>query len=567
MGNSERLLVILRNLAAAHFLSGFCFFLIGWGYGLPRWVVLGVPAVAYLFGLYFSRPVLRDFHFRKVPGVFGEVPFAARAVLLTFLLLNFLFCLLPPAENVELDALNYHLVIPWQYYLRGAVVPLDWSIPDKYPLYLQMAQLPFTIMGFPWIVKIGNMMALPTLLIAAWHLCRVMGLSRRDAGWVTALLSSLALYVKQYGTAMFDLLHAAYSLLAFLYLLRAALSGKKTDLLWGAAILGMACAVKTFFLYYAVVWAGAYLIWRLVFQRRSLSPFDFMLVCLPFLSALLLLLPVWSRNFLLTGNPFYPLFLDWLGPVIENQGFHVALRRVAEAGYGRSLLDFLILPLRLVLPFPNKFDYWTDPILLLFLAGAFIQVRRFWHDLPGLAGCVLFLLYGAFFFMSQEARYLYPFWVLVMSLGAPWLFRHVHRRWHAIGFSIQVIVGISALFFFHRQALAWLVQGPLDQYLSRASYSFVWNKEVKGKPIKQLCLANTGTPTHHRDVFDILYFTVPVKLIQHFHSTMSIVNPRALEGCDAFMLGDQDQGKREDPPDQRPRLVSKEIFLFEQMKQ
>ncbi len=567
MGYSERSLIVIRNMAAAHFLSGFCLFLVGWGYGLPNRIVFGIPTIAYLTALFFSREAFRNFHFKSLHKSLETLPRVAMGVIALFLILNILFCLLPPAENLETDALNYHFVIPWQYYLRGGVVNLDWSVPDKYPLYLQMAQLPFTVISFPWIVKIGNMIALPTLLVVAWNLFRLMGLSRNNAAWMVALLSSFSLFVKQYGTAMFDLANAAYCLLGFLYLLRATLSRKGSDMLWGAAILGMACATKTFLIYYAIVWFVAFFVWTIFCQRKSMAKSDFALSLLPLLMGIVFLTPVWCRNFLLTGNPFYPLFLKWFGTLIENEGFYVVMRNVTgQHGYGRSLVDFLLGPLRLVLPFHRRFDYWVDPILLVFLFGAFAELKSRWREIPGLMALIAFLFYMAFFFTTQEARYLYPFWVMVVALGAPWIFLHIQRKWRGPVFAVQIIVGISMFFLFHRQALGWLRHGPLDQYLYRASYSFVWNENLESKRIHQLCLANVGTPKLPRDVLDILYFTVPVKLIQHFNSTISITNPRALEGCDAFMLGDQDPEERDDPPSQQPRLVTKEIFLFEQTK-
>ncbi len=527
-------------------------------------VVLGIPAIVYLLALYFSWHPLTGFNLKSLRESLAEIPRIAMGVILLFLVLNISFCLLPPAENQEMDALNYHFVIPWQYYLRGGVIPLDWSIPDKYPLYFQIAQLPFMVISFPWVVKIGTMMALPLLLVVGWHLCRTMGLSRNHTAWAVATLSSLALFVKQYGTAMFDLVYTAYFLLAFLYLLRATLSRKGTEMFLGGMILGMACAAKTFFIYYAIVWFVASVVWRLIFKRQGFSRFDWMLSVFPLLAAILFMLPVWWRNTLLTGNPFYPLFLQWFGPVIENKGFYVSLLRVAEAGYGRSLLDFLLAPLRFILPFSKKFDYWTDPILLLFWVGAVMEIRRRWREIAGLVGLVIFLLYIAFFFTSQEARYLYPFWVLIIALGTPSIFRRIPRKVCTSALVAQVVIGVSALFFFHRQAITWLFQGPLNQYLSRASYSFVWNKEVEGKSIKQLCLPNVGTA--HRDVFDILYFTVPVKLVQHFNTTMSIRNPRAAEGCDTFMVGNQNPNEKRDEPNNKPLLVSRETFLLEHTK-
>lgn len=548
------MLVIARNVAIAHFLSGVLLFLVGWAYGLPKGVVFGVPAAVYGTALWFNRHHWKNFQR-------AEIPRPAILIIALFLVLNALFCLLPPAENLEIDALNYHFVIPWQYYLRGGVVPLDWSITDKYPLYLQMAQLPFTVLSFPWIIKIGNLIALPALLVTVWYFCQLLGLSKRNAAWMVAVFSSLALFIKQYGTAMFDLAIASYFLLGLVYLLRACISRKKNDLFWGTLILGMACATKTFLIYYAVIWFVAYSFWKTFFYRGSFTKFDFVLALLPSLMAMFFLSPIWYRDFFLTGNPFYPLFLQWFGTLIENDGFHRHVIQNMKPGYGRSLIDFILGPLRLVLPAPRKFDYWTDPILLAFLIGAIFEIRRRWRELAGLLGLIALLLYTTFFCLSQEARYLYPFWILVIAVGAGWIVNAIKPKWLGVALGLQAAIGLSTFFLFHRQALAWLSQGPLPHYLARASYSFVWNQEVTNKNIQQLCIPNVGTA--NRDVYDILYFTQPVKLVQHFNSTMSINHPQAAAGCDSFLVGRQKQIDRRPLLDKKPRLVSEAIYLID----
>ncbi|MDP2600387.1 MAG: hypothetical protein Q8P84_06615 [Deltaproteobacteria bacterium] len=552
-------MIIVRNFATAHFLSGFFLFLAGWGWGLSPVVVFGIPLVVYALALAGSLPALRQVSLVAGLERLKEVPKFYLFVILLSVFLNILFCLLPPAENLELDALNYHLAIPWQYYLRGRVVPLEWSVADKYPLYLQMAGLPLMTVTFPWVVKIANLFAFPGLLVVIWHWLSLFLLPERQRFWVLTLFCVLALYVKQYGTAMFDLVNAFYVLLGFYYLVRSVQSVKTPDLLWGSLLLGMVAALKTFFIYNVLVWMAGFFFWRFFLFREWPDKRDWIKIGLPFAAALLFLSPVWMRNVWMTGNPFFPLFLNLFGTVVENEGVHVVARNVWEQhGYGRSLLDFILAPFRLVFPIHNKFGYWTDPVLLGFLCGAVFSFKKQRKKIFGLVGLLVVLLFVAFFFMSQEARYLYSFWILIVVLGSPWVFERFNLKllnWILVG---QLLLGVSSFFLFHRQAILWIFRGALPNYLSTASYSFLWNREVENKNIRQLCLRNiTGNY-----VSDILYFTVPVKLVQHFNTTMSLENPAAAKGCDAFMVGNQEYDGDRNALKNKGRLVSEEEFLL-----
>ena len=104
--------------------------------------------------------------------------------------------------------------------------------------------------------------------------------------------------------------------------------------------------------------------------------------------------------------------------------------------------------------------------------------------------------------------------------------------------------------------MTWLKGG--GDYLAKASYSYVWNRELNGLKVHQLCLR------HVADNFapDILYFEVPVKLIQHFNTTLRLTSLNATEGCDFFMIGNQDYGGARRDPKSRGTLVSREQFLL-----
>lgn len=552
MGFSERFLILIRSFAFCHYGIGFLLFIFGWQWGLTDPILFGIPIFLYCLAVVLSRKAFQNWEGRSLLQKVASIPHLPLAIILLFLSLNFLFCLMPPAENLEGDALNYHLVIPWQYYLRGAVTYLDWSVADKYPLYLQMAQLPFTVATFPWIVKFWNLFTVPALMVLLYSFLSSFKIPLFQKSYLLALTSGLALFVIQYGSAMFDLANALYALFAFYYLTRAVKTEGRGDLFCGTLFMGMASATKTISLYFAFVWAFSFLVWRLCQTPRRFRSFDGLLLGGPFVTALLFLAPVWLRNTIHTGNPIFPLLSNFFHSPFDNGGILEGVRY--EFGYGYSLLDYFLLPIRLVLPV-RKFDYWTDPLLLVFLVGAVLFFRKRWKDIYGLVFLSALFLFSAIFLITQQARFFYPFWFLIIVLGGRWIFLHFGKRVLTLLLLGQAFIGLSLFFYFHRQAVGWLREG--GNYLSKASYSYVWNRELKGLNVRQLCLRHV----EHNFASDILYFEVPVKLIQHFNTTLRLTNANATEGCDFFMIGNQDyKGMREDPKN-RGTLVSKEMFL------
>lgn len=549
---SERLLILVRSFALCHYLAGFLLFLTGWVFKISDPLLFSIPLLSYGIAFFLSRKAFRGFDIPSLKRDLARFPKLPFFIILLFLTLNFLFCLLPPAENLEGDALNYHLAIPWQYYLRGKAVPLDWSVADKYPLYLQMAELPFMVLAFPWIIKIWNMATLPALMIVLFSLLGLFRLSLPQKGFIPALAVSCLLFATQYGSALFDLTNTLYIIIAFYSLLRAYQNRTTKDLIYGSLFMGMSCALKTFYVYFVFAWIFPFLIWRLCQTPKNLKKMDFAYVVTPLLAALVFLLPFWTRNFLNTGNPIFPLFSHFFNSPFDNAGVLERVRH--QFGYGFSLFDFFLLPIRLVLPI-RKFDYWTDPLLLVFLAGSLVNFRKKWKAIDGLLFLICFFIYTAVFITSQQARFFYPFWFLIIPLGSCWVLKWFKEKPLFLLMVGQTLLGLVFFFYLHRQAIRWILQkGP---YLEKASYSYNWNKEIQGMKIKQLCLR------HIKDNFapDILYFEVPVKLIQHFNTTLRLASPGATEGCDFFMTGNQDYQEKRDDPKTKGTLVSREEFL------
>ncbi|MDO8527711.1 MAG: hypothetical protein Q7T03_08500 [Deltaproteobacteria bacterium] len=551
---------ITRNFVLCHYLSGFFLFLAGWFIGLSPIVLFGIPLFFYSAAILCSRKYFREIKWSFVREKLTGLPPLPVCVIILFLILNFLFSLLPPTEHIEADSLLYNLTIPWQYYLRGGVVPLDWSMNDKFPLYLQMAELPFTVLTFPWAVKVWVIFSWPALLVVIWNMAELLSFQREERAWLVAMISALALLGKQFGAANFDIINTVYILSGFYYLVRASGSKKSGDIVWGAIFLGMACATKTFLVSLVLVWLFAFSIWKLFCSRSSFTKRELGLMFFPLLSAVIFMAPFLIRNAFITGNPFFPLFENWLGPVIENRIHHEVIQHAKYGyGYGRGFFDFILMPFRMVWPFPNPimhFDYWTDPVLLVFLSGAFFSLRRRLSGSWGLLFIVALLVYTVFFMGSQQGRYFYPFWILVALLGGQQVFRWFGPKMRRAILMGQSVIGVTCFLFFHRDALAHLKYLPAGKYLEESSFSHVWNKNLEGLNVRQLCLRQGPGDS----IIDIFYFTVPVKILGHTTSLLPL-DERFVGDCDRFMIGMQWPHEKIHTLEGKGMLVTKEQFL------
>lgn len=525
----------MNSFAFFHFLSGFLLFLLGMWVGLPKTLLFAVPLLCYAAALYTARRGIAQFFERKAWRIPADWPRFPLAVILFFFALNLAFSLLPPGDHVEADGLIYHLAIPWQYYLRGGVTEISWSVNDKFPLYLQMAQLPFTVLTFPWIVKIWQIAAHAFLLAVVWNWAAKMRCSAAERLWILAFLSAMALFAKQYGTALFDLVNLVYILLGFFYLFEGVEEKKRGSIAWGSVFLGIACTAKTFYLYLALVWFLAFWCYRFLAKQKFSAWQMIWISASPLLSALFWMLPVYARNVSLTGNPFFPLFLEKLGPRIDNPVVYDVAKNgyMGIYGYGHSILDFILMPIRMVLP-DGRFDYWTDPILLLFLAATLLGLRRLWREGHGLILLCAFFLYLFLFFGSQQARFLYPFWIWVVLLGGKWILERAGKKIAALALLCQSLLCAGLIFFFHRDTLAALKQGPLNEYLQHISFSYLWNRQVP-PDAKTLCLR----PLAKSSLKDFLYFTIPVTVVEHPNSVFSLSASKDKVACDTYMVGSQ----------------------------
>lgn len=141
-----------------------------------------------------------------------------------------------------------------------------------------------------------------------------------------------------------------------------------------------------------------------------------------FFVSLVVFSPWLIKNFILTGNPLYPLFNGFFQTNISNAadersrsivsgGAYMGLFKMREMMYGENFFETLLIPVRFFFQgqdySPRYFDGVLNPILIIFVPFAFM--KRSLHDekLFFLLFSVFFIL-AAFFLDQSRIRYILP---------------------------------------------------------------------------------------------------------------------------------------------------------------
>ena len=159
---------------------------------------------------------------------------------------------------------------------------------------------------------------------------------------------------------------------------------------------------------------------------------------------------VWLvKSFVLTGNPTYPLFWetfggpDWSAQLAEQHS-----RWQQTIGRGRELVDYLLLPLRVITESGRGYPNFDGAISRAWLVGAPIAVFGAWHDrqarLCALTSALLFVCWAM---TSQQTRFLIPV-LAIMSVaaarGLDELMRRIPRTARSV-VALSVAAALAAL--------------------------------------------------------------------------------------------------------------------------
>jgi hypothetical protein len=293
------------------------------------------------------------------------------------------------------DALLYHAADPARFEEAHRIFEVPWNSSSYEPFSVEMLVLDGFLL---WDSVQG---AFAPLLLGLVALAAVIGATLRLAGRPPALLAGAIFFAQPFMswelTSVFieaglacTVALAAWNVMRFLEV------GERDHLLVAGILGGGAAGMK----YLGVIAVAAFAVVAVLLVRRHIRAKHVFVFLLP---AVVVALPWYVKNLVLTGNPVYPYIFGGLN---ESAAAELGDTR-ASFGYGRSALDLLLLPFRLLAD-AEPFDAgeFVSPLFLFFAPVVFLLPSARRPAALVWTGVVLYVL--AWFLATQQARFLVP---------------------------------------------------------------------------------------------------------------------------------------------------------------
>ena len=347
-------------------------------------------------------------------GVLWETNWVGRILWLSIFVIlgtEIILCLVPPTAR---DELTHHLAIPQLYARTSRIIEVPMAPYSYFPMLLDMLYTPWVYWGYDSVPKlIHGLFGFLTGLSLYAYLSRRMNAVYGLLGFFFFVSVPLVLRLSHW--AYVDLGTAFYTTAALLCILRWREGKARGQWLTMAALsAGFTVATKPNGL---VAWLLLFFLFAWVAVRETERDFGKILSnCVLYVAVgALPFLPWLAKNWLQTGNPFFPLLGGFFPAktAVEGGGAsYVSLGVFAkrELLYGESWWQITALPLRLFFfgrdDDPQYFDGVLGPSLILLLPWVF---KGKWLEEKKLlmSFALLFFVY-AVFLVDLRARYILP---------------------------------------------------------------------------------------------------------------------------------------------------------------
>lgn len=314
-------------------------------------------------------------------------------------------CLLPPLER---DSLIHHLAIPKLWIKAGGLVDIPWSSVSYYPMNIDLLYVIPVWLGADWAAKlIHSGFAFLTGLLIYLHVKRRLGV---EWGLFACLLFlNIPIIMRLSISAYVDLGLVFFIYGAFYALILWHDTGRRRYFYLSAVSLGLALGSKYNGLLGAPILGLTVL--HLSTKRGDAAGKTIGLGAIYACTTLIVFSPWLIKNYMLTGNPLFPLFNSLFGlPSLSGDMPKISLFDRRAFLYGETFWQSIATPIRAFFQgrdhSPEFFDGVLNPILLIVPPIACLKPRS-WEIRPLGIFAVMWII-AVFFLSDFRIRYMTP---------------------------------------------------------------------------------------------------------------------------------------------------------------
>lgn len=317
------------------------------------------------------------------------------------------------------DANAYHLTVPRLYLEHGGFRRIPFNVYSNWPLNTQLLfALALAIRDYVLAKAIHFVFGLATLLVVY---SSVRGASRPWTGWLGgALFLVNPVVLDELRAAYVDLALAFFLLLAFL-MVHHALENRQDrgrSLIVAGVFSGVVAGIKPTGVSAVLCLLALYLVVTLRQRERPGQILDGLTrIAVP---TGVLLAPWGIKSWILTGNPVYPFLYRVLGGPEWSAELGVQLQSWQQGmGMGRTWIDYLLLPWRVMVAGGSGYDHFDgriSPLWLVLVPLGLVVGRRQPLIIRSLGVAGLYFILWAL--SSQQMRFLIPILPLLAIAGA-----------------------------------------------------------------------------------------------------------------------------------------------------
>lgn len=336
--------------------------------------------------------------------------------ILIIVVVEIILNLTPPIDR---DALIHHLAIPKLWLQNGGFYETKWAVFSYYPMNLDLLYIIPLYFNKDFIAKFIHMgFGLGTALLIYYYLRRKIS---RIAGLLGILVFISTPVVFRLSTEIYVDLGLAFFITAAIFAFLHYRDGEYKELKWlfiSSIAMGLALGTK-----YNALLAWFFLSLAIVFVYSKDTKEQWKAVkcgSIFFLISLAFFSPWLIKNYILTGNPLYPLLQGIFsitdlsvqeGTRTISGGTYSGIFQMREVMYGESFWETLLIPVRYFFQGqdnnPRYFNGVLNPILILLPPFAFLNKSDTCDKLFFTFFVVFFILVSTFLDQTR-IRYILP---------------------------------------------------------------------------------------------------------------------------------------------------------------